>query len=318
MPDFNLGKFDLNLLRALHVLLRERNVTRAADELHVTQQAMSGSLKRLREHFDDPLLIRVGKHLEPTPMALALVAPVHDAMQQITLALETTPSFSPEHTRRHFRIAMSDHTSLTLLPQLIAELTRRAPGISVDIQPATKHTLHDLDRGELDFCVIPKSLRVLQSHLPSLSDDIHALPLFEDRFVCIVDADSALAAGPLTRETYACARHAALRMVDGSQTLVEIAWINAGISPHVTATANTFSSLICMVPKTELIATVHHRLARSFRKMIPIHILDCPIPIAPTRQQLYWHDRSDGDPAHRFLRETIRSANATMPRLTHE
>ncbi|WP_245988131.1 helix-turn-helix domain-containing protein [Sphingobium fluviale] len=73
MRTFDIGKFDLNLLRALHMLLRERNVTRAANELHVTQQAMSGSLKRLRQHFDDPLFIRVGQHLEPTPMVLIFI-----------------------------------------------------------------------------------------------------------------------------------------------------------------------------------------------------------------------------------------------------
>ena len=142
MRTLDIGKFDFNLLRALHILLRERNVTRAANELHVTQQAMSGSLKRLREYFGDSLFVRVGQHLEPTPLALALVQPVRDTMQQIALTLETNPTFDPENTKRNFRMAMSDHASLTLLPELIGSLANVAPGISYEIQPVTKNTLY--------------------------------------------------------------------------------------------------------------------------------------------------------------------------------
>lgn len=311
MHRIDSGNFDFNLLRALDVLLRERNVTRAADELHVTQQAMSGSLKRLREHFGDPLLIRVGQHLEATPMGTALITPVRNAMQKIALMLETAPTFSPRHTRRHFRIAMSDHPALTLLPRVTSELTRTAPGISYDIQPASKHTLHALDRGELDFCIMPESLRVLQSNLPRLSDELHTVPLFEDRFVCIVDENNPVS-GALSREQYADMRHAALKMVDGSQTLVDIAWINAGIAPPVTAQANNFISLIFMVPGTPLVATVHHRLAVRFRAIASVHILRCPIPIAPTRQLLHWHARNNDDPTHHFVRALFQAAGEAM------
>lgn len=314
MRTFDTGKFDFNLLRALHVLLRERNVTRAADELHVTQQAMSGSLKRLRQYFDDPIFVRVGQHLEPTPMALALIAPVRDAMQQISLTLETTPTFAPEITKRHFRIAMSDHASLTLLPILIAKLAHIAPGISYEIQPVTKHTLYDLDLGELDFCIMPQNLRVHQSNLSNLSNKIRTLLLFDDHFVCVVDKNNKLVGETLPLDQYVQMHHAALKMGDGSQSLIEISWINAGISPYVAATASNFTTLICMVPNTPLIATVHYRLATKFQAMAPVRILECPVQVDVTRQQLNWHLRNENDPTHRFVRDAFLSASEDMHR----
>ncbi|WP_327751861.1 LysR family transcriptional regulator [Sphingobium sp. SJ10-10] len=312
MRTSDISKFDFNLLRALHVLLRERNVTRAANDLHVTQQAMSGSLKRLRQYFDDPLFIRVGQHLEPTPMALALVAPVRDAMRQIAMTLETTPTFAPEVTRRHFRVAMSDHASLTLLPDLIANMAYAAPGITYEIQPVTKHTLYHLDLGELDLCVMPQNLRVHQSNLSNVCPKIRSTTLFDDCFVCVIDANNPTVGQELTLDQYVTMHHAALKMTDGLQSLVEVSWINAGIAPHIAASASSFASLICMVPGTPLVATVHRRLAYKFKTIAPLRILDCPVQIDVTRQQLNWHYRNDNDPTHRFVREAMVSAGATM------
>ena len=312
MRDFDLGNFDLNLLRALHVLLRERNVTRAANELHVTQQAMSGSLKRLREYFEDPLLVRVGQNLEPTPLAHAVVSPVRDSMQKIALALETTPTFTPEITKRHFRMAMSDHASLTVLPSLIAELAHIAPGISYEIQPVTKHTMNDLDLGDLDFSIMPKNLHVHQANPSSWSGNIRTTHLFDDRFVCVVDENNPLVGDRLTLEDYIDMRHAALKIADGSHTLAEVSWINAGIAPHVAATASNFTTLICMVPGTPLVATVHERLAVKFQSMAPVRIVECPVEIDDTRQELNWHFRHDNDPIHRFVRDAFVAAGKRM------
>lgn len=310
VPD--IGKFNFNLLRTLHILLRERHVTRAANELHVTQQSVSGSLKRLRQHFDDPIFVRIGQHLEPTPLALALITPVRDAMQQIALTLQTTPTFATEITKRHFRIAMSDHASLTVLPNLMVNLTRVAAGISYEILPVTKDSLSALDIGELDFCIMPQNLRVHQSNWASLSDNIRTLPLFDDRFVCIVDENNPLVGETLTIEQYVKMHHIAFKMSDGSQTLVEVSWIAAGISPHIAATASNFTSLICMVPGTPLIATVHRRLADKFKPMAPTRILECPVRTDTTEQQLNWHFRHDDDPTHRFVRDAFLAAGEAM------
>ena len=129
-----LSTFDLNLLRALDALLRERNVTRAAALQNVTQQAMSGTLKRLREHFSDELLMPVGRGFELTPLGEALIHPVHEAMLQIGRLLEITPTFEPAQSVRRFRIAMSDYAMAMILAPLMSALTRQAPGIVCDVR----------------------------------------------------------------------------------------------------------------------------------------------------------------------------------------
>ncbi len=184
LPTRQLSTFDLNLLRALDVLLRERSVTRSAMELNVTQQAVSGSLKRLREYFGDPLLVRTRHGLEPTPLAVALAAPVRDALHGIMSALETVPTFVPGATKRRFRMAMPDHCSLTVLPLLVAELARTALCITYEVIPINRQAVYDMDLGNLEFLIIS------QGHGGQLylSQSIRTVLLFTDRFVCVVDS----------------------------------------------------------------------------------------------------------------------------------
>ena len=301
--------FDLNLLRALDALLRERNVTRAAEQLHVTQQAMSGSLKRLREHFADDLLVRVGPGLELTPQGAALVLPVREVMLQIALALEATPAFEPASSDRHFRIAMSDYATVTILPHLMAYLSRHAPGIVCDIRLIDDAVFRDLQEGKLDFCALPHNWRLYQDHKPR---DVHSLPLFTDDFVCVVDQANASVGDTLSLEQYLGMSHNMVRLGGGVRSIVEGAWASAAFSPRIAATTTSFASLIFMIPGTSLVATAQRRLATKFTQMLPIRVLECPLPVDRLRQDLSWHVRSEGDLAHRFMRQAFDAAGAAM------
>lgn len=297
----SIATFDLNLLRTLHVLLRERSVTRTAKELNVTQQAVSGSLKRLRQHFGDPLLVRVGQHLEATPRALALVAPVRDAMDRIVLTLEAGPSFAPGATRRRFRIAMSDHPLHVVMPPLVAELARTAPGLTCELVPVSRRAVYDLDLGEIDFLIMPRE----HADKRYLSQGISSADLFDDDFVCVVDEGNPVADEILSVERYADMPHVALRTNDGSRSLVDDSWSAAGLLPRVLLEAGSFADMIWLVPGTPLIATVQRRLARKFGEILPIRIVGYPLPRVQTHQQLIWHSRSTDDPAHRFVRNAF-------------
>lgn len=307
--DVQLAHFDLNLLRALEALLREKNVTRAAEQLHVTQQAMSGSLKRLREHFGDELLIRVGGHLEPTPLGAALLGPVREVMLQIAQALETTPSFDPGRAVRRFRIAMSDYATVTILPRLMAQISATAPGITCEIQLIDDAVFRDIEAGELDFCVLPSNWRLYQDTKP---EGVRSLTLFQDDFVCVVDRDNPAVGDALTLSEYLSLSHNVVRLGGGVLSIVENAWIVNQVAPKITATTTSFASLIFMIPGTPMVATAQRRLAMSLSRMLPIRILDCPIPVETLQEDLSWHVRNDLDPAHRFLRETFLCAAATM------
>lgn len=308
MSRLQLQLLDLNLLRALDALLREKSVTRAAVRLNVTQQAMSGSLRRLRDYFGDELLVRVGRLLEPTALGAALTGPVREVMLQIALALETTPVFDPAVASRRFRIAMSDYATVTILPHLMAQLSA-ARGIVCEIELIGDAVFRDLEAGKLDFCVLPSNWRLYQDNKPV---GVQSLKLFEDDFVCVVDADNAGVGDTLTIETYLSLPHNMLRLGGGVRSIVEQAWLMNGISPRIAATTTSFASLIFMIAGTSLVATAQRRLATKFAQMLPIRILECPLPIDRLEADLSWHIRNDSDPAHRFMRGAFLAAAASM------
>lgn len=300
--------FDLNLLRSLDALLRERNVTRAAEQIHVTQQAMSGTLKRLRQSLNDALLVPVGRHLEPTPLATAMAGPVRDLILQIELVLATTPRFEPMLTKRRFKIAMSDYATVTLLPLLMAQLSRTAPGIVCDIKLIDDVVFGDLDAGELDFGLLPENWRLFRDAKPA---SISSHCLFADDFVCVLDENNSVGAA-LTLEGYLALPHNMVRLGSGVRSIVDNAWQIADIAPAVAATTTSFTSLISMVPGTKMVATVQRRLAMSMARALPIRIYECPIPVDRLIEELSWHRRYEHDPAHRFMRETFVTAAALL------
>lgn len=300
-----LATFDFNLLRTLNVLLRERSVTRSAKELNLTQQAVSGSLKRLREQFNDPLLIRIGQRLEATPLALALVTPVRDALRQIALTLEAAPVFNSEATKRRFRIAMSDHSSLTLLPRLVSGVARLAPGITYEVVPVNRRAVYELDLGDLDFLVMPQG----HGDQPHLSQRISSLSLFHDHFVCVADRNNPVARNDVSLSEYAEMQHVALLVDEGFKSIVEGNWLRAGLRPKVAITVSGFAEMVCVVQGTGLVATVHNSLARMFEGMLPIKVFSCPLGMPDTVQQLNWHSMNDNDPTHCFMRNAFLSAS---------
>ena len=148
----NIQTFDLNLLRVLDALLRERNVSRAAERLALSQPAVSNALNRLRELLDDPLLVRAGRAMQPTPRALALEAPIRAALRQIEQSLGDGEGFDPGRSRQRFTVAVTDYVELICMPALMRRLSERAPGISIAIQHLTPTLPAEaLDKGELDL-----------------------------------------------------------------------------------------------------------------------------------------------------------------------
>ena len=304
----NLSTFDLNLLRALDVLLQEQSVTKAAEQLNVTQQAMSGSLKRLREQFDDELLVRVGQRFEPTPLGVALSGPMREVMMHIGRAIETLPNFDPSRSARRFRIAMSDYVALTLLPLLMAEISRTAPKMRCDIQLLNDTIYQDLDVGRLDFCVLPSEWQLYQENLP---DCICSTSLFSDDFVCAVDRNHPIGE-TMTLDDYRSSPHNTLQLGGTVRSIVENAWTINRISPRIVASSASFTSMIGMVVDTPIIATVQRKLAEKFHRLLPIRIVECPFPIDRLTEDLCWSARNEADPAHLFLRQCFFSAAARL------
>ena len=308
----DLSRFDLNLLRALDVLLAEHNVTRAASRLFVTQQAASGALQRLRNHFDDELLTRVGRHFELTPLARSLVLPVREVLLAAQTALDVRPMFDPPTARATCRIAMTDYCLLVLLPRFLRLLSAVAPGVKCMVEPVTEDSFERLEMGDLDFCVTANDWRLYGNRKPG--PRIRSENMFQDDFVCVMDDAFTKIGKGLTLKDYQQRQHNAVAFGHGIATIVEKAWTESGLDIDVVVTAPSFSALILMLPGTPIVATAQRRLAISLAPALGLRVAECPLAIPRLQEILMWHERSEPDPKHVFLRSVLQSAAADLDR----
>lgn len=306
----SIGRFDLNLLRVLDVLLEERNVTHAAERLCVSQPAVSGALNRLRDYFNDRLLVRAGREMEPTPLARSLAGPVKDLLIQIQDTLDTQPRFDAATTKRAFTFAMSDYAAFVLMPRVFKILATRAPYVCCHVEPLGDAAFARLATNEVEFCVGSDNWRLYGNVEPGA--EIRSAPLFSDAFICVTDAANPLVGAELTAETYKQMPHVAVRFGRGFSSVVEHAWTLADLSLNVAATAPSFSTLIFMVPGTPLVATAQARLARVLACSLPVRLTPCPIPMPPLNEMLIWHARNELDPGHAFLRSVVEQAALSL------
>jgi LysR family transcriptional regulator, nod-box dependent transcriptional activator len=304
-----LKAFDLGLLRALDALLADLNVTHAAARLGVTQQAMSGSLRRLRDHFNDPLLVRVGRNLEPTPLAITLREPVREVILQIGLTLEVKPQFDPAVAVRQFKIALSDYATMILLPHFMPLLAARAPGITCAFRPIDNMVYRDVEQGELDFCLLPHNWRLYQQTKPR---DLRTIDLFADDFVCAVARDHPIIGKTMTMAEYKANGHCMVEFGGSIRSMIAEAWARAQLDLQVVATATSFAALLFMVPGTSMIATAQRRLVAAFEPLLPIRAVECPLAIGQLDEALSWHQRNDDDAAHAFVRSLFDEASQAI------
>lgn len=307
-----LRNFDLNLLKALDALLAERNVTRAASRLFVTQQAVSGMLQRLRAHFDDELLIRVGRHFELTPLASSLVVPVRETLLAARAALNVRPMFDPGTASGTYRIAMTDYALSVLMSRFLQILASSAPGIKCIVEPLAKNSFERVEMGDLDFCIAANhnDWRIYGDYRPS--SHIRSQCLFGDDFVCVFDGGHAPAGPTMTIEDYTRARHNSVAFGHGIVTIVENAWNTSGFDFDVRIAAPSFSALILMLPGTPFVATVMRRLANLLAPPLGLSIVECPLAVPALQENLTWHERNDHDPKHVYIRSLLGAAAATL------
>ena len=173
--------FDLNHLVALDSLLQEQSVSRAASRLHVTQSTMSGVLSRLREQFDDKLLVQVGRRMVPTTMGAALARPLRDVILQIQATIDTSLEFDPSTAARHFRMIASDYVSGVLLPAPLRAVKALAPGVTFEILSNTGKARMAVKSGDVDLAFLPRDL---------VNDEHPSETVYEDTYSCVVWAEN--------------------------------------------------------------------------------------------------------------------------------
>lgn len=292
----NISSIDLNLLVALDALMSERNVTRAARRIGLSQPAMSNALSRLRALFDDELFVRSGRGMEPTARAQSLAIPVSEALRRIEETLAPALAFDPANLDREMRIAMTDNSMAVLLEALIGRFRQAAPKLDLHIKNARAAGMTPmLDDGEIDMAI---------GVAGELEARHRALPLYSDRIVGVAKRGRFGPAGPAL-EDFVAAEHVLVTPRSGPEGVVDRELANLGLSRRVFLTLPQFIMAPYAVAKADLVACLPARIALAKAQMLDLEIFDPPVEVPDFTVSLIWHGRDDAEPAHRWLRETV-------------
>jgi DNA-binding transcriptional LysR family regulator len=297
MTTRNIRHADLNLLIALKVLLEERNVTRAADRLGLTQSAASRVLGRLRRTFDDPLFVRTSRGLAPTKRALELAGPLREILSGLERLLLEESKFDPRTARRRFRIAAIDYVQVTLIAPLLAKLQQDAPRLDFEIRQPSAESERDLDAGVLDLLLMPQQ--------PSGPGVVWS-PLYHDGYSCLVW--NRHPARRLTLSAFATMEHVLVAPRERAGGIVDSVLEKNGLSRRVAVQASTFLILPYLLTATTRIATVPERMAAELVRMHPLKILKPPVDVPGFTMCQGWHEIHRNDPGHRWLRDAVSNA----------
>jgi DNA-binding transcriptional LysR family regulator len=310
-----IDRIDLNLLAVLDALLTEKSITRAANRLFVSQPAVSASLQKLRDLFDDQLMVRVGRVMELTPCAQALIGPVRETLLMARSVFDAHAQFEPETSTRVFHIAMSDYCAMTLFPWVARWLLAKGPGIRCRVEAidSLQVSFERLGRGDIDLLIAPWDL--VLTDLSSKHEELRETYLYRDEFVFVASADHPITAN-MTVDDYIKSPHAVAYFrgeVHPTQSSPEERMLGReGSSINVGFGMPSFISLFPLLPGTPLLALVPRHLSRLMAQALPLRTLKPPIEFPPVQEKLIWHLRSDKDPGHAWMRQLFVDAGAEL------
>jgi DNA-binding transcriptional LysR family regulator len=297
---------DLNLLAAFDALMNERNVTRAATQMGVSQPAMSAALSRLRTLLGDPLFLRSADGLLPTPRARELAEPIAQSLRHIAAALLKGETFVPDDATLTLNIGMSDYAAFVVLPRLLEKVAEQAPCITIDV-----HAFHDRDHAVdlLDAGVIDAAVGVAPTQPEAR---ILTRPIFTDTFVTIVSSTHPAARRVMDMETYLSLSHVLASPEGQRHGLVDAALAQRGKRRHLALTLPHMFAVPAVVARTRLTATVMKRVALHSSAARKLAFLPPPIALPEIVVHVIWHRRSDTNPAQQWLRELITSVASSL------
>lgn len=291
-------------LLALDALLETRSVTLAAKRMGVSQSAMSHTLARLRDRFDDPLLVRSGRGLVPTARAELMGHHLRAAASELAAAVAVAPAFDPLTARRVFRVATTDLVEMSLLPRVLAILEREAPGIDLHVRAQTdaEPALHS---GEIDVSIQPVR--------DQPSAGLRARALFHEKFVCVMRRGHPLAASKLSAERFAGARHVLVAPRGSPGGVVDDVLAARGLARRTVVLVPSFLAVPHLLAGSDLVATLAERVARTFADLLPLHVVPHPLRLPGFTISTIWHERADADPGHVWLRQALTRAATALP-----
>ena len=294
----HLDRLDLNLLVALNELMLERSVTRAAGKLCVSQPAMSGALMRLRRHFGDALIQRVGREMVLTPFAMALAPRVRDLVEGLGDVVRARPGFDPANSHRTFVVVGSDYAQSVFMPSVYQRVMSLAPGACIDTELRSLDHEERVDRGLIDVFIAPRPL-VSQEHPCSL--------LFEDEYVAVVWSGNNEVGKLFSKDQFLRMGHAVRSIYPGRASRVgdELRVQELGYQRKVVLRVPTFEMLPRVIVGTRLVATMQRRLAQIAAQTLPIRIFDHPLDMRRLELVMQWPLHREEDSGGQWLRQQL-------------
>lgn len=301
------NRIDLNLLVYLDALLRERNVTQAANQLNLSQPALSNGLRRLRELFNDPLLVRTSEGMTPTERALELEPLVRDVLSRIDQAVQPRGEFDPASAQRVFRIMASDYAESTLLPSVLGKLRTRAPGLTLDIMTPSDVSFLDVERGKVDMVI---------NRFDAMPQSFHQIHLWNDSFTCVLSPNNPVLED-FTLDNYLKANHVWVSKtgmgvgvgVDPSDVQrlgwVDLALNRLGKKRQIRVFTRHYQAAMTLAEQNDLIVTLPTRAAQLQVDNPRVVLRDPPLDIPPLELKMAWSPLLQHNPDNKWLRKLI-------------
>tara|TARA_R110000787_G_scaffold4365_11_gene16863 strand:+ start:8658 stop:9599 length:942 start_codon:yes stop_codon:yes gene_type:complete len=303
----NISRIDLNLLIYLDVLLRERNVTRSAAQIGITQPAMSNSLRRLRMLFDDPLLIRTSNGMTPTERGLQLQPLVRDILANVEKAVEPQKAFDPSTARRVIRIMASDYAESTLIPGLLTRLAKQAPGITLDILTPSDVGLEDVEQGKVDM---------LLNRFDDMPQSFHQVTVWRDDFSCLLSTDNPLIDN-FDLGGYLKGRHVWVSKTGmgasvgmNPQDAQRLGWVDEALKAlgkkrHIAVFTRHYQVAVRLAQQPDLIATLPSRLAQLEIDNPRVSLHKPPFLIPSFELKMAWSPLLQHNADHQWMRRMV-------------
>jgi DNA-binding transcriptional LysR family regulator len=303
----NISKIDLNLLIYLDVLLREKNVTRAAGQLNITQPAMSNGLKRLRTLFNDPILVRTSDGMVPTERARALAPAIRKILLELEEALQGEEEFNELNSQRVFRLMASDYAASTLLPKLLKRINQIAPNVTIDIMTPSDVNFHDVEAGKIDMAI---------NRFDELPQSFHQKTIWRDSFSCLLSANNPIVS-KFNLSTYLSAKHVWVSKTGfgvgvgmDPKDVQKLGWVDEALARlgkqrNIKVFTRNYHVAMQLALEDELVATLPTRAALIHKNNADYTVLKPPFDIPDIELKMIWSPLLHHDASHIWFRQLV-------------
>lgn len=305
MSNLNLTGLDLNLLVALDVLLRERNVTRAAEKMGISQSGMSHKLRHLREYFGDPLLASGRSGLVLTERAEALAGPLGAALGQLARAVQQPEPFDPASSRRRFTMAGADYGELVIMPHIMRGVLEMAPHIEIVLQRPKPNWIELLESGAIDIAIRP---------FMASAAGLRTRKVLSEGFVVVTREGHPGVGRRLTLQNYCALSHLLVNPAGDDFGIVDKFLAKRQLSRHIALRVSHFIGAPFIVAESDLIWTAPVALARRAQDYVKLRIFKPPLELPEVASYMIWHERFQDDPGHQWIRTFVAETTAGLLR----